>query len=173
MQGHSPQCTYELSFRQMAVITGYYANWPGQQSWCTAGDHWLPQIGLWSPGHGSTLLTWSVGVISSDYCHLSRLTHWAIVNNSHLCQLSFHCPGYWLRTHLLVINNLQKLINSSVYASVHLSAETVTTFSYPSCSMAVGNKLMVTLKFHLWSYLCPRSAVHLSSVLLCFSLHMM
>ena len=35
------------------------------------GDHWLPQIGLRSPGHGSTLLTWSVGVIFSDYCHLS------------------------------------------------------------------------------------------------------
>ena len=33
------------------------------------GDHWLPQIGLQSPGHGSTLLTWSVGAISSDYCH--------------------------------------------------------------------------------------------------------
>ena len=34
-------------------------------------DHWLLQIGLWSPGHGSTLLTWSVCIISSDYWHLS------------------------------------------------------------------------------------------------------
>ena len=33
------------------------------------GDHWLPQIGLRSLGHGSTLLTGSVGAISSDYCH--------------------------------------------------------------------------------------------------------
>ena len=29
-------------------------------------DHWLPQIGLWSPGHGSTSLTGSVGIISND-----------------------------------------------------------------------------------------------------------
>ena len=37
------------------------------------GDHWLLQIGLRSPGHGSTLLTWSVGEISSDYSHLSLM----------------------------------------------------------------------------------------------------
>ena len=36
-------------------------------------DHWLPQIGLRSPGHGSTLLTWSVGIKCSDYCHLSLM----------------------------------------------------------------------------------------------------
>ena len=35
--------------------------------------HWLLQIGLQSPGHGSTLLTWSVGIIASDYCHLSSM----------------------------------------------------------------------------------------------------
>ena len=71
---------------QMAAITGYYANWPDQQScsmaqsWSWGGDHWLLQIGLQSPGHGSTLLTWSVGVISSDYCHLTTCLvyrkHW-------------------------------------------------------------------------------------------------
>ena len=82
----------------MAVITGYYTNRTGQQKlihgqgtevlfaatsdrlppfllddW--GGDHWLPQIGLQSPAHGSTFADLVedlvIGVISSDYCHLS------------------------------------------------------------------------------------------------------
>ena len=74
------------------------------------GDHWLPQIGLRSPGHGSTLLTWSVGIISSDYCHLSKTKLIVYFNYSLPLLLSFtswrHRPRS-VRNHLVILRSSQ------------------------------------------------------------------
>ena len=38
------------------------------------GDHWLPQIGLWSPGQGLICIDLArFGIISNGYCHTSIL----------------------------------------------------------------------------------------------------